>query len=237
MSATLTNRVAFQTAADLGPHGGIPVMAAGADLADADAVVVLLHGRGATAAGLLALADDLDPTGRIAFLAPQAAGRTWYPQSFLAPLGENEPYLSSALAAVADVLGQTEAAGISPARASLLGFSQGACLAAEVTAREPMRVGGLIALTGGLVGPSINPADYAAADSPLAGRPVLLTGGDPDPHVPWRRVEQTAAVLRDLGADVTIRRFPGRPHTITPDELALATGVVRHLSQPQRRLP
>ena len=235
MSATLTNRVAFQTAADLGPHGGIPVLAAGADLADADAVVVLLHGRGATAAGLLALADDLDPTGRIAFLAPQAAGRTWYPQSFLAPLDQNEPSLSSALAAVADVLGQTEAAGISPARVALLGFSQGACLAAEVTAREPMRVGGLVALTGGLVGPSINPADYAAADLPLTGRPVLLTGGDPDPHVPWRRVEETADVLRALGANVTIRRYPGRPHTLTPDELALATEVVRHLSQPERR--
>ena len=240
MSATLTNRVAFQTAADLGPHGGQSVLAAGADLADADAVVVLLHGRGATAAGILALADELDATGRVAFLAPQAsaaAGRAWYPLSFLAPRRENEPYLSSALAAVADVLGMAEAAGVPPARVGLLGFSQGACLAAEVAAREPGRVGGLVALTGGLIGPSIALANYAAEGRPLAGRPVLLTGGDPDPHVPWRRVEETAAVLRDLGADVTVRRYPGRPHTITSDELALATGVVRHLSKPERRLP
>lgn len=194
------------------PHRDRPVLAAGRPLPEARAAAILLHGRGAGARDILALAAHFDHP-EVAFLAPDAAGRTWYPNRFTAPREDNEPWLSSALAKVTALSEQIAAAGVPAERQVLVGFSQGACLACDAVARNPRRRGGLAALTGGLIGP---PGTRFHFPGDLAGTPVHLAAGDPDPHVPWWRVEETAEVFRSLGAEVTLERFPGLGHTVHP---------------------
>ena len=216
---------------NLDPHAGTPTLHAGAPLAQASLAVVLLHGRGASAADILSLAAAFDlPTA--AFLAPQAAGHTWYPQSFLAPRAANEPFLASALARIHTLVRSVEQAGLATRRIVLAGFSQGACLATEFVATHPARFAGLIAFTGGLIGPPGSIHVPTEASAPLAGMPTLLAGGDPDPHVPWARVKESATVLRSLGAAVTTHRYPGRPHTISADEITHARALL-HLAASQ----
>jgi predicted esterase len=152
----------------------------------------------------------------VAALAPQAAGSTWYPHSFLAPLEANQPFLDSALRRLESMVAGLLARGIPSNRVALLGFSQGACLTLEFTARHPRRYGAVMGLTGGLIGPPGTPHDYPGQ---LGGTPVFLGSGDPDPHVPFERVRETAAVLTRMGAVVELRRYPGMPHTINEDEL------------------
>jgi predicted esterase len=189
----------------------------------ASGAVVLLHGRGGSAEDILSLAQPLYHEG-LAYIAPQAAGHTWYPNSFLAPREANEPYLSSALRKISSVVAEIEAAGISRDRILIAGFSQGACLATEFVASNPARYAGLIAFTGGLIGP---PDMDLHHEGSLAGTPALFLSGDPDPHVPWQRVQASAAELERMGAAVTARRYPGRPHTITAGEVDLARTLVR----------
>ena len=202
----------------LDPHANTPVLHAGAPLALAPGAVVLLHGRGGSADEILSLAPHLDHP-ELAWLAPQAAQHTWYPNSFLAPRASNEPYLTSALNKIEAVVASIEAAGIPRDRIVIAGFSQGACLTSEFAATHPARYAGLIAFTGGLIGPP--DADLHHPGS-LAGTPTLLLSGDPDPHVPWTRVAATAAELERMGAVVTAKRYPGRPHTVSEDEIVLA---------------
>jgi predicted esterase len=197
------------------PHQGQRVVAAGVQLETAAAVMILIHGRGATAESILQLAGELAHP-EFAFLAPQAAGYAWYPQSFLAPIQQNEPFLSSALRLVGTVVEDTRRAGLPPERLMVLGFSQGACLTLEFVARNPHRYGGVAALTGGLIGPDGTPRDYPGS---LAGTSVFLGTSDPDFHVPVPRVEESARVLESMGATVTTRIYPGMGHTINEDEL------------------
>ena len=184
-----------------GPHQNQPVLAAGQPLDRAAAAMVLVHGRGATAQGILSLAEELAHPG-FAYLAPQAAGNSWYPLSFLAPIERNEPHLSSALAALSAVLETLGEAGIPPERTLLVGFSQGACLALEFVARHAQRFGGVVGLSGGLIGPPGTPRDYPGS---LGGTPVFLGCSDVDPHIPKERVIESAEILQHLGADVTVR--------------------------------
>ncbi len=204
------------------PHGKQTTVQAGTPLADAEGAMILLHGRGATAADILGLGQVLAPANW-ALLAPKAAEHSWYPYSFLALRAENEPHLSSALLRVKAALEAALMAGIAADKVVLAGFSQGACLATEFVGRHPQRYGALLAFTGGLLGPPDQPIQLAGD---LGGTPVLLSSGDPDPHVPWARVEQSAALLESIGARVTLRRYPGRPHTITPAEIATAKAVL-----------
>lgn len=207
----------------------------GAALADAKAVVVMIHGRGATAASILALAREFETPGT-RYLAPQAAGRTWYPNSFLAPLAANEPGLSSGLRAVEDVLRRVEKAGVPAEHVVLLGFSQGACLATEFAARHPRRYGGVVALSGGLIGtgekegaapPQDKRFDY---DGDLAGTPVFFGCSDRDPHIPLQRVRTSAEVFRELGAKVDERIYEGMGHTVNDDELAYVRTLLAELT-------
>lgn len=206
------------------PHGGTAVLQAGAPLAEAELAVVLLHGRGASAEDILGLSSAVG-LENVAYVAPEAAGHTWYPLSFLAPREANEPYLSSALGKIEAIVRSLEQAGFGRERIVIAGFSQGACLTTEFVATHPARYAGMIAFTGGLIGPpgSIN----RKPQGDLGGTPALLLSGDPDPHVPWARVEESASVLREMGARVTTKRNPGRPHTITEDEVELARGLLQ----------
>ena len=196
-------------------HQGMPVRTAGAALGGARTAVVAVHGRGATAESILQLAEALERP-EVALVAPQAAGNSWYPQSFLAPIEANEPGITSALRALDDVVAAVGASGIPVERTVLLGFSQGACLAAEYVARHARRYGGLAALSGGLIGPDGTPRDYAGS---LDGTPVFLGCSDVDPHIPATRVRESADVLGRLGGEVTMRLFPGMGHTVNHDEL------------------
>ncbi len=204
------------------PHENGPLLAMGQPLEAAAGALILLHGRGATAESILELAPYLSHPG-LAYLAPQADELTWYPHSFLMPTERNEPYLSAALARVAAVAAQAEAAGIPPARLIVGGFSQGACLAAEFVARHARRYGGLIALSGGLIGPPGTPRDYAGS---LAGTPIFIGCSDRDPHIPVERVRETAGVLARLGGQVDERIYPGLGHTINQDEIDAAAALV-----------
>lgn len=186
--------------------------------------LVALHGRGATAEGIADfLAGELPLPADVALLAPQASGATWYPQSFLAPREANEPWLSSALKRVDEVLEDLAREGVPRERVLLFGFSQGACLASELVASRPRRYLGHVAAVGGRIGP---PGSRFDVVGDLAGTPALFAAGDPDPHVPWSRVEESAANFRALGAEVTLTRLPGFPHAVPPNALALARRLI-----------
>lgn len=206
----------------LPPHGGRPVRTAGVPLDRARAAMILVHGRGATAESILELSRVLVQEG-FAFLAPQAAGGTWYPQSFLAPIAMNEPGISSGLSVIDSLVASVAAAGVPAERTMLLGFSQGGCLASEYVARHPRRLGGLAALSGGLIGPDDTPRDYPGS---LDGTPVFLGCSDVDFHIPRERVELSAEVLRRMGADVDMRLYPGMGHTVNGDEIEAVKGMM-----------
>lgn len=192
---------------------------AGPDWAEASSVLVLVHGRGATAEDILDLGMALELPD-VALIAPQAHDHTWYPQRFLAPLEQNQPWLDAALAALDAIDHDLTKAGIEPQRVAWLGFSQGACLVSEWTARNPQPRRGIFGLTGGRIGPPGTVFEEEASSArALAGTPVFLGCGDPDPHIPWFRVEETAACFRALGGEVTVRRYPGAPHSVNADEM------------------
>jgi phospholipase/carboxylesterase len=197
------------------PHEGQPVLASGRKLAEANGAVILLHGRGASAEDILGLSREFDHP-ELAYLAPQAAGNTWYPYSFLAPIQQNEPWLSSALNRVSEIVGDIAKAGIPREKIVIAGFSQGACLATEFMARHAARFGGLVALSGGLIGP---PGTKFAYRGKLDAMPAFFGAVDPDAHVPWQRVEESARILSGLGADVVLKRYPGMPHAVNQAEL------------------
>jgi phospholipase/carboxylesterase len=201
---------------------------AGADLDSARAAVVFVHGRGATAESILTLANEIktDDSAGLAFLAPQAPGNTWYPYSFLAPVAQNEPDLSNALETLADLFDELENHGLSPERVALVGFSQGACLSLEFVARHARRYGGVMGLSGGLIGPPGSPRDYAGT---LDGTPVFLGCSNVDPHIPEARVRETALVLENLGAQVAMRIYQGMGHTVNEDELNFLRKMVEQL--------
>jgi predicted esterase len=208
-----------------GPHDGQFVIERGTPLPEARSAMILVHGRGDTAEGILALADALPRPG-MAVLAPQAAGNAWYPNRFLAPIPTNEPWLSSALGVLADLVGQVAAGGLGADRVVLVGFSQGACLALEFAVRYPRRYGGLAGLSGGLIGPPGTTWSPAAA---FDETPVFLGCSDVDGHIPASRVRESASVFRTAAADVTEILYPGMDHTVTDDELAHVRAMLERL--------
>jgi predicted esterase len=197
------------------PHAGQPVLRSGPSPKDARLVAILLHGRGASADDILGLAHQFSARD-IAYVAPQAAGSTWYPYSFLAPIPQNEPWIGSALRVVAGLVEHLNQQGVPADRLVVMGFSQGACLTLEFAARHARRYAAVVAFTGGLIGPPGTPRDYAGD---FAGTPVFIGSSDVDPHVPLERVQESTAVFRRLGANVDERIYPRMGHTINADEL------------------
>ena len=197
------------------PHAGQPVLRAGSPAADARLVAIMIHGRGASAENILQLAGEFRAAD-IAYLAPQAAGSTWYPYSFLSPIEQNEPGISSGLRVIERLIDDVTRQGIQPERIVLMGFSQGACLSLEFAARHPRRYAAIVGFSGGVIGPPGTPRDYAGT---FDRTPVFLGCSDADPHIPLERVHETAAVFRRMGASVDERIYPGMGHTVANDEL------------------
>jgi predicted esterase len=185
--------------------------------------MIMVHGRGSSAEDMLSLAAEFG-TVDVAYLAPQAAGRTWYPYSFLSPIRDNEPGISSGLRVLAGLVDSLVADQIPHARIALLGFSQGACLSLEFATRHPSRYAAVVGLSGGLIGPPGTPRDYPGK---LDDVPVFLGCSDIDAHIPLGRVHESAEVFRRMGASVDERIYPGMGHTVGEDELNTVKALLR----------
>lgn len=211
-----------------GLHSGQPIAAAGVPLGEGDAVMIMVHGRNAGPRNILDLVPRLEHPSWT-YLAPAAANHTWYPHSFMAPIEQNEPWLSSALDALQQLVAGVTTRGIRADHIVLLGFSQGACLTAEFCASHPDRYGGVIIFSGGLVGP---PGTTWSGEGRFDGTPVFLGCSDLDPHVPKARVDESAAVFTRMGADVTQRIYPGMGHLVNDDEIEVAREVMDRIHNP-----
>jgi predicted esterase len=206
-----------------GPHQDQHIVSYGSILDDAEAVMIMLHGRGSSAQDILSLAYQIDIPG-ISYLAPQANKNTWYPYSFLAPVEQNEPELSSALALVESVTEMIIQKGIDSEKIYLLGFSQGACLSLEFAARNTKKYGGIFGLCGGLIGPEVKPENYSGN---LENTEIFLGCSDIDPHIPVQRVNETEDVFRKLNASVTKKIYQGMAHTVNQDEIDFVVNLIK----------
>lgn len=204
-----------------GPHDGARVLRTGVTLDKAHAAMILVHGRGASAADIMTVGDELRHPD-IAFIAPEANGHAWYPHPFTSPLEQNEPYLSAALALLEN-LAEEAMQHVPRERLMFLGFSQGACLTLEFAARHAARYGGIIAFSGGLIGPDGTPRDYPGS---FAGTPVFIGCSDVDPHIRKERVLEAGKVYERMGANTTVRLYPGMGHTVNADEIHSAAQIV-----------
>lgn len=198
------------------------IISAGKKLSEAKKALVMIHGRGGSAQDVLSLASHLN-VEEYALFAPQATGNTWYPNSFLVNPKQNEPGLSSALEVLKDLLKEIKAEGISSENIYFLGFSQGACLALEFVTRNAQQFGGVVALTGGLIGDKIYTGNYTGD---FSGTPVFIGTGNPDAHVPVERVQHTAEVLQKMNAEVTVEVYDNKPHSISQDEIQKANSLI-----------
>ncbi|TWV98725.1 alpha/beta hydrolase [Chitinophaga pinensis] len=198
------------------------IITAGKKTTEAKKALIMVHGRGGSAEDILTLANYLNVKD-YALLAPQATGHTWYPYSFLMPPAQNEPWLSSALSVLKEVVDEVVADGIAAENIYFLGFSQGACLTLEFITRNAAKYGGTVAFTGGLIGDQLYPENYSGN---FGGSPVFIGTSNPDPHVPVDRVKATEKVLKDMGADITVNIYNNMGHTISQEEINLANKLV-----------
>lgn len=198
------------------------VITAGVPLAEAKKVLIMIHGRGAGAEDILSISNYLNTDG-FAFVAPQAAGNTWYPLSFLAKPEDNEPFLTNSINTISNIISGLEEQGITKDKMYFLGFSQGACVAAEYTTRNAARYGGIVIFTGAVIGDKIYKENYSGN---FNGTPVFIGTSNPDFHVPVERVNDTASLLKEMGANVTVKVYDNMPHTISQDEITLANQLI-----------
>ncbi len=205
------------------PHQGQGLATKSVPLASATSAMIMVHGRGATAVSILDLVQYFDAP-KMAFLAPQAAENRWYPYSFLAPIADNEPGISSGINVLHTLVGTINAAGIPSEKIILLGFSQGACLAAEFVARHGQRLGGLAVLSGGLIGPTDTPRTYSGNLNKMS---IFLGCSDTDFHIPKERVDESAEVFTQMGATVNKQIYPEMGHTIIEDEMTAVQQIVQ----------
>jgi len=197
-------------------------IAAGKNLEEASKVLFMIHGRGGTAEDILGLSDHLN-VHEFALLAPKATNNTWYPYSFLAPPSQNEPWLSSALQVLKEIVNDLAAKGFSEKSIYFLGFSQGACLTLEFVTRNATRYGGVVAFTGGLIGDKVYAENYKGD---FSGTPVFIGTSDPDPHVPVQRVNESELILQKMNANITKKIYKGMGHTINQDEIDTVSKII-----------
>lgn len=198
------------------------ILSSGLPISEATKVIIMVHGRGASPESIISLKEHLKLEDA-AILAPRAKDNSWYPYSFMAPAEENQPALDSSLKLLRSLVTELLSKGIQPYQIYFLGFSQGACLVLEYVARYAEPYGGVIAFTGGLIGEKLTPGNYSGD---FQSTPVLITTGNPDPHVPLSRVEESVEIFKTLKADVHLKVYPGRMHTIQLEEIELANQLV-----------
>jgi predicted esterase len=199
-----------------GPHQPTQIAEGGVSASEADAAMIMIHGRGAIAPSIIQLANEFDTNKKLTLRAPQASGSTWYPYSFLEKTEKNEPGLSSGLQKIYEILQDLKSEGFSDHQIYFLGFSQGACLASEFVARHPKKYAGLIALSGGLIGDSVDHDNY---EGDLEETPIFMGCSDIDPHIPKERVLESEKVFNALNASVTKKLYPGMGHMVNEDEI------------------
>lgn len=210
-----------------GPHTGRRIFAEGDDLQTSRNVVIMIHGRGASAQSILDLSSSL-PSAGVTYIAPQGTNSVWYPYRFLEPIERNEPYLTSALQKIDDTIAFIQGKGVSDKKIMLLGFSQGACLALHYAATKERKLSAVFALSGGLIGSEIHTKDYR---QDLSGTTVFLGCSDVDFHIPKERVERSAVVFQTLGAEVTMRMYPNMAHTINDDEIEFISHHIKKITE------
>ncbi len=198
------------------------VLTTGISIGKAKKAIVMIHGRGGSAQDIISLKDHLN-LGEMAIFAPQATQRSWYPYSFMAPEEQNQPALDSALNAIDEVVKDIEKAGIPADSIYFLGFSQGACLTLEYVARNAKKYGGVVAFTGGVIGEVLVKERYKGD---FEQTPILITTGNPDPHVPLVRVEESISILKNLNSNVHSEIFKGKQHAISLEEINLANQYI-----------
>ena len=198
------------------------IITAGKKLGDASKVLIMVHGRGGSAEDILSLAGHLEVKD-FALMAPRATSHSWYPYSFLTIPAQNEPWLTSALDLLSDIVNDIVTKGISKENIYFLGFSQGACLTLEFVTRHATKYGGVVAFTGGLIGDKIYSENYSGD---FLGTPVFIGTSDPDPHVPVGRVNESAAILEKMNAAVTKNIYKNMGHTISQDEISLVNKII-----------
>jgi phospholipase/carboxylesterase len=198
------------------------IITGGKDIREASKVLLMIHGRGGSAQDILSLSSYLEVED-FTLVAPQATNNTWYPYSFMAPPAQNEPWLSSALNLLKEIVDEIKSKGISAENIYFLGFSQGACLTLEFVTRNATQCGGVVAFTGGLIGDKIYPENY---QGDFNGTPVFIGTSNPDPHVPVERVYATSNILKNMNASVTEKVYNNMGHTINQDEITLANSLV-----------
>ena len=198
------------------------IQTAGKSLKEAEKVLIMIHGRGADARDILSVASHLN-VNEYALLAPEATNNTWYPHSFMAKPEQNEPWLSSALDLLKEMVDEVTKQGITAENIYFLGFSQGACLALEFVTRHAKKLGGVVAFTGGLIGDKINRENYSGN---FNGTPIFIGTGNPDAHVPIERVKESADILGKMSAKVHLQVHEGKPHSISTDEIEEANRVI-----------
>ena len=213
------------TSKEIAPHNSSKILMEGVELDKAKAVMIMIHGRGATAESILDLSRYFMFEG-VSYIAPQANGSTWYPYSFLIPIEQNEPGLSSALQKLTDIVDHVIASGISEQNIMLLGFSQGASLSLEWTARNAKNIAAVFGLSGGLIGPPGTKREYRGSFKKTT---VFLGCSDVDFHIPKARVIESADVFKRMDADVTMKLYPNLPHTVNDDEIAFINSFVKNL--------
>lgn len=198
------------------------IQTAGKPIHEAQKVLIMIHGRGADARDILGLAEHLNVSD-YALLAPQATNNSWYPYSFMAKPEQNEPWLSSALDLLKDLLDEVTEQGIAAENIYFMGFSQGACLTLEFVTRHAQKYGGVAAFTGGLIGDKIYEENYSGN---FNGTPIFIGTGNPDMHVPVERVYESVHILESMHAIVNVEVYEGRPHTITQVEIEEANRLI-----------
>lgn len=198
------------------------ILTGGKSVKEASKVLIMLHGRGGSVQDILELASHLN-VSEYALLAPEATNNTWYPYSFMATSEQNEPWLSSALNLLKEIVDEVMEQGITTNNIYFIGFSQGACLTLEYVTRNAQKYGGVVALTGGLIGDEINRDNY---EGDFNNTPIFIGTGNPDSHVPLTRVKESVSILEEMGAKVHLEVYDGRPHTISQNEIEVANTVI-----------
>ena len=214
-------------------HSGQTTLMMGPAIEDARAGVILLHGRNASASNMLTLAQELQAPD-VVFMAPQARSGAWYPQSFLSPIELNEPWLTSALEAITRTLDELNAGGLALEKVAILGFSQGACLGIEYAARNPRRYGGVMVLSGGLIGDQVERERYSGS---FEGTPVYFGLSSHDPFIPLKRARESAEVVEALQGVVTFKPFAEPGHSVTAEEIIDIQAMVDSLISPPTGAP